>query len=182
MRRFCLSKYFLYGILMYSFSNPNYGFANLGVVSEKALYSIRSRHWVKRILFFICAVSKEIRSCNGFSYSLLCLLSCRSRLTRKYLWLLLVPMAGPLYAGHVPSLPGPSWGLTANTHRGGYAAFSRTCHFLHYLQNNGQTVGAEAKPPLEPWGLCVCGVLYLKHTLPLPAITKQLYKRPCTCT
>lgn len=84
----------------------------------------------------------------------LCLLPCCSRLTRKYLWLLLVPMAGPVYAGHVLSLPGPSWGLTANTHRGRYAAFSRNCHSLHYLQNNGRTVRAEAKPSEALGSLC----------------------------
>lgn len=33
----------------------------------------------------------------------LCLLPCCSRLTRKYLWLLLVPRAGPWYAHHVLS-------------------------------------------------------------------------------
>lgn len=60
-----------------------------------------------------------------------------SRLTRKHFWLLLVPVAGPLYAGHVFSLPA-LLGAHSRSSRGGCAAFSRSFCFLHYLQNGWQ--------------------------------------------
>lgn len=37
-----MSKYFLCGILIYSFNNPNQGFVNLGVVVERVPYSLRT--------------------------------------------------------------------------------------------------------------------------------------------
>lgn len=49
------------------------------------------------------------------------------------------------------SLCQPSWGLTVDAGRSGRTAFCRNLRFLHCLQNEGQTVRAEATS-LRPWG------------------------------
>lgn len=64
-RRVCLNKYFLYGILICSFNNPNYGFVCLGVVVESALFSLRTISGLRDFCFSLVMFKVYKKMCRA---------------------------------------------------------------------------------------------------------------------
>lgn len=175
MRRFCLSKYFLYGIPIYSFSNPNYGFANLGVVSEKVLYST----WnpvsrLRGFCFSFALFQKEIHSCNSFSCFLLMSAALLLKVDKKKPQAFVSSCAWPLVCSPVLSLP-----MLLGTQQR-YAEVD-VLNFpgvsIFRIMPDHRSRGE------EPWALgSLCRLCVLAEARSPPSCNHtQLDKHPCTC-